>query len=195
MDEVLLAERLIAYDTSRRSGLSQATDFVAGWLEARGAHVDPVETGGRRSLMARGGPGPSVSVPCETRGRRSADLCAALAAGRRPASPRGGRGPRRHARSSRRAKRGGGRSKVSWDDVVHAVSTDEDPGLVLSLDDVITKLSGEHERYGLIVEMRVFADLKNQEMADVLGVSLGTVEKDWRDIRPKLLEMLGEGEA
>ena len=59
MDEVLLAERLIAYDTSRRSGLSQATDFVAGWLEARGAHVDPVETGGRRSLMARVGSGPT----------------------------------------------------------------------------------------------------------------------------------------
>jgi succinyl-diaminopimelate desuccinylase len=59
VDEVLLAERLIAYDTSRRSGLSQATDFVAGWLEARGAHVDPVETGGRRSLMARVGSGPT----------------------------------------------------------------------------------------------------------------------------------------
>ena len=58
MDEVLLAERLIAYDTSRRSGLSQATDFVAGWLEARGATVDAVETGGRRSLVARVGSGP-----------------------------------------------------------------------------------------------------------------------------------------
>ncbi len=58
MDEVLLSERLIAYDTSRRSGLSQATDFVAGWLEARGASVDQVETGGRRSLVARVGSGP-----------------------------------------------------------------------------------------------------------------------------------------
>ena len=58
VDEVLLAERLIAYDTSRRSGLSQATDFVAGWLEARGLPVDPVETAGRRSLVARVGSGP-----------------------------------------------------------------------------------------------------------------------------------------
>lgn len=54
----MLAERLIAYDTSRRSGLGQATDFVAGWLEARGAAVDHVETGGRRSLVARVGSGP-----------------------------------------------------------------------------------------------------------------------------------------
>ena len=59
VDEVLLAERLIAYDTSRRSGLSQATDFVAGWLEARGGHVESVETGGRRSLVARVGSGPT----------------------------------------------------------------------------------------------------------------------------------------
>jgi succinyl-diaminopimelate desuccinylase len=59
VDEVLLAERLIAYDTSRRSGLGQATDFVAGWLQARGAHVESVETGGRRSLVARVGSGPA----------------------------------------------------------------------------------------------------------------------------------------
>ena len=58
MDEVLLAERLIAYDTSRRSGIGQATDFVAGWLEARGATVESIETGGRRSLVARVGSGP-----------------------------------------------------------------------------------------------------------------------------------------
>lgn len=58
MDEVLLAERLIAYDTSRRSGIGQATDFVAGWLEARGATVSRIETGGRRSLVARVGSGP-----------------------------------------------------------------------------------------------------------------------------------------
>ncbi len=58
MDEVLLAERLIAYDTSRRSEIGQATDFIAGWLEARGASVHHVETGGRRSLVARVGSGP-----------------------------------------------------------------------------------------------------------------------------------------
>jgi succinyl-diaminopimelate desuccinylase len=58
VDEVLLAERLIAYDTSRRTGIGQATDFVAGWLEARGASVSSVETGGRRSLVAQVGSGP-----------------------------------------------------------------------------------------------------------------------------------------
>jgi succinyl-diaminopimelate desuccinylase len=57
VDEVLLAERLIGYDTSRRSGIGLATDFVAGWLEAQGAAVQRMETGGRRCLVARVGTG------------------------------------------------------------------------------------------------------------------------------------------
>ncbi|MEW6583855.1 MAG: M20/M25/M40 family metallo-hydrolase, partial [Actinomycetota bacterium] len=57
MDEVQLAERLIGYDTSRRSDLRVAMDFAAGWLEARDI---PVETGGvrgREYLRARVGSG------------------------------------------------------------------------------------------------------------------------------------------
>src|SRR5688572_11277753 len=60
VDEVLLAERLIAYDTSRRAGIGLATDFVAGWLEARGARVERLTPiGGRRCLIARVGAGPA----------------------------------------------------------------------------------------------------------------------------------------
>jgi len=62
VDEVLLAERLIGYDTSRRSGIGLATDFVAGWLEAQGATVRRMETGGRRCLVARVGAGPTRLV-------------------------------------------------------------------------------------------------------------------------------------
>lgn len=58
MHEVLLAERLIAYDTSHRSGLGLATDFVAGWLEGRGAAVERLSPAGRRCLLARVGTGP-----------------------------------------------------------------------------------------------------------------------------------------
>lgn len=57
VDEVLLAERLIGYDTSHRDGIAPCTDFVAGWLEARGAAVQHVETAGRRCLLARVGEG------------------------------------------------------------------------------------------------------------------------------------------
>lgn len=58
MDEVQLAERLIAYDTSRRAGLRHATDFVAGWLDARGLPVQQLEVEGRECLVVRTGTGP-----------------------------------------------------------------------------------------------------------------------------------------
>ncbi len=57
MDEVQLAERLIAYDTSRRAGLGLATDFVSGWLEARGARVERLSLEGRQCLLAGVGGG------------------------------------------------------------------------------------------------------------------------------------------
>lgn len=52
-----LAERLIAYDTSRRTGLGLATDFVSGWLEARGARVERLSLEGRQCLLATVGEG------------------------------------------------------------------------------------------------------------------------------------------
>jgi succinyl-diaminopimelate desuccinylase len=39
MDERLLAERLITYDTSTKDGLRAASGFVKGWLEARSIRV------------------------------------------------------------------------------------------------------------------------------------------------------------
>ncbi len=58
MDEVQLAERLIAYDSSRRSGLRLAMDFVEGWLSSRDVPVSKREVGGRTCLTARVGSGP-----------------------------------------------------------------------------------------------------------------------------------------
>ena len=34
MDELALAERLIAFDTSGAEGLRRAAEFVGGWLES-----------------------------------------------------------------------------------------------------------------------------------------------------------------
>jgi succinyl-diaminopimelate desuccinylase len=58
VDEVQLAERLIAYDTSRRSGLRLATDFVEGWLLSRDVPVRKREVEGRTCLVATTGSGP-----------------------------------------------------------------------------------------------------------------------------------------
>jgi succinyl-diaminopimelate desuccinylase len=57
VDEVRLAERLIAHDTSRRGGLALAIDFVRGWLEGRDVPVERREFDGRECLVARVGSG------------------------------------------------------------------------------------------------------------------------------------------
>lgn len=56
--EVRLAERLIAHDTSDPAGLAVAMDFVAGWLEGRGANLTRRDLGDREVLMATAGRGP-----------------------------------------------------------------------------------------------------------------------------------------
>jgi len=58
VEEARLAERLIAHDTSDAAGLAVATDFVAGWLEGRGADVTRRTYGDREVLMTRAGDGP-----------------------------------------------------------------------------------------------------------------------------------------
>ncbi len=57
MDEVRLAERLIAHDTSDPAGLAVAMDFVAGWLEGRGVDLTRHDLGDREALIARAGSG------------------------------------------------------------------------------------------------------------------------------------------
>jgi succinyl-diaminopimelate desuccinylase len=62
MDERVLAERLITYDTSTSDGLRAAVGFVKGWLEARDVPVTDREIGGLPVLLADVGPsdGPCV---------------------------------------------------------------------------------------------------------------------------------------
>ncbi len=62
MDERVLAERLITYDTSTGDGLRAAVGFIKGWLEARDIPVSGREFGGLPVVLADVGPsdGPSV---------------------------------------------------------------------------------------------------------------------------------------
>jgi succinyl-diaminopimelate desuccinylase len=62
MDERVLAERLITYDTSTSDGLTAAVGFVKGWLDARDIPVTGREFGGLPVVLADVGPreGPCV---------------------------------------------------------------------------------------------------------------------------------------
>jgi len=56
MDERVLAERLITYDTSGPEGLRGAAGFIKGWLEARAIPVAAHELNERYALTASVGP-------------------------------------------------------------------------------------------------------------------------------------------
>ena len=61
MDERVLAERLITYNTSTGDGLRAAVGFVKGWLEARDIPVTGHEFGGLPVVLADIGP---IDGPC-----------------------------------------------------------------------------------------------------------------------------------
>ena len=56
MDELALAERLIAFDTSNAEGLRRAAEFVGGWLESRDIEAAQTESRGLPVMTAEVGP-------------------------------------------------------------------------------------------------------------------------------------------
>jgi succinyl-diaminopimelate desuccinylase len=72
LDERVLAERLISYDTSRPEEIRSAAGFVKGWLESRDIEVRHHDHNGLPVLVAEVGPParasttgtPAQEVPC-----------------------------------------------------------------------------------------------------------------------------------
>jgi succinyl-diaminopimelate desuccinylase len=64
VDERVLAQRLISYDTSRPEELVAAAGFVKGWLESREIEVHEHDHNGMPALVAEVGPAASPGIPC-----------------------------------------------------------------------------------------------------------------------------------
>jgi RNA polymerase sigma factor (TIGR02999 family) len=82
-----------------------------------------------------------------------------------------------HARSRQYQKRGGGARRVSFDEALEV--SDERAAEVVALDEALTALAEFDERKSRLVELRFFGGLSIEETAEVLGVSPGTVMRDW----------------
>ena len=65
---------------------------------------------------------------------------------------------------------------------------------VISVSDALEKLEVSHPRHAEVVWQRFFNGLTMEEIAEVLGTSLTTVERDWRFARSWLQEEL-DGET
>jgi RNA polymerase sigma factor (TIGR02999 family) len=95
------------------------------------------------------------------------------------------------ARARGRAKRGGGAWVVTFDEAAHVAPARADE--LLALDAALVRLAALDARQARVVEHRFFGGLTAAETAAVLGVSLPTVERDWRAARAWLRREMREG--
>src|SRR6201992_497074 len=83
-----------------------------------------------------------------------------------------------HAKSRLTAKRGKGVANLPLDEEILAP---EQSGIdIIALDEALSRLAEFDERMSRIVELRFFIDLSNEEIAEVVGLSLTSVKREWR---------------
>jgi RNA polymerase sigma-70 factor, ECF subfamily len=87
----------------------------------------------------------------------------------------------KRARRRGTAKRGGGIAHLQIDDAV--IPADERPLELIALDEALTRLASMDGRQSQIVELRYFGGLDVDETAAVLGISAGTVKREWRSAK------------
>jgi RNA polymerase sigma factor (TIGR02999 family) len=83
-----------------------------------------------------------------------------------------------HARHEHRLKRGGPLPSLSLDAAV-AVATPAREIDLLALDEALDRLSAIDAQQSRLVELRFFSGLTIEEAAVALGVSAGTVKREW----------------
>jgi len=86
-----------------------------------------------------------------------------------------------YARHSHAQKRGGDRSIERLD--AEQIAVEAQAAALIELDEALGRLKALDERLPRIVECRFFTGLTAEETADALGVSLRTVERDWKRAR------------
>jgi RNA polymerase sigma-70 factor (ECF subfamily) len=98
-----------------------------------------------------------------------------------------------HARRRAADRRGGGRRRVPLDQVVDYF---EEQGLdVVAVHEALDRLAELNERQAQVMTLRYFGGLTMSEVALAIGVSLVTVERDWRLARAWLGGQLRKGDA
>jgi RNA polymerase sigma factor (TIGR02999 family) len=96
-----------------------------------------------------------------------------------------------HARARRAAKRPARAMQVTLAE--EAVGSAPRALDLLALDENLERLAALDARQARVVEMRFFGGLTHEEIASVLGVSLATVNREWRLAKAWLYQRLSEG--
>jgi RNA polymerase sigma factor (TIGR02999 family) len=90
------------------------------------------------------------------------------------------------ARARVALKRGGAQRAVTFDE--QQVAMDSQPDALLQLHEAMNRLAEVQPRLARVVECRFFGGLTEEEIADALGVTVRTVQRDWVKARMLLRE-------
>jgi RNA polymerase sigma factor (TIGR02999 family) len=93
-----------------------------------------------------------------------------------------------HARDRKRLKRGGGRVRLELLDEIGFIA--EDPDLVLSLDDLLTRLGEEDGTAARLANLHLFGGLSIEEAGESLDLSRPVAYRNWKYARAWLREAL-----
>ena len=97
------------------------------------------------------------------------------------------------ARRKATVKHGGDRVRLEAEANEPTIETPVED--ILTVDEMIKRLEAEDPRKGQIVNLRYFVGLSAEDTAAALGISLRTVEREWRYIRTWLRQQLDDGSA
>ena len=92
------------------------------------------------------------------------------------------------ARSRRRLKRGGRRVRIELLDVADSLA--EDPDLLLSLDELLSRLAEEDDAAARLAHLHLFGGLSVEEAGQVLGQSWPVAYRNWKYARAWLRHAL-----
>lgn len=94
------------------------------------------------------------------------------------------------ARRRRSRKRGGGMPHVELDSQVAGENDRVEE--ILAVDEALARLAEVDERLARVVELRFFAGLSTEDVADAVGRDVRTVRRDWQKARAILHGLLGD---
>lgn len=96
-----------------------------------------------------------------------------------------------HARRRQQARQGGDYLHVPLDEAV--IGAEQRAAELIALDDALNDLAARDTRKSQIVELRFFGGLSNEEVAEVTGLSLRTIEREWRKAKIWLHQSISSG--
>jgi RNA polymerase sigma factor (TIGR02999 family) len=83
-----------------------------------------------------------------------------------------------YARKRQAEKREGEENKLCLDEAL--VMAREHPTKLVAVEEALERFANEHKRQCAVVELRFFGGYLEQEIAQILGISVETVKRDWR---------------